>query len=265
MAEVICVANHKGGVGKTTIVVNLAAELSKNKKVLVIDSDPQANATTHLGVAKRSQPFTLRELLAGESWERCCLPIQDKLHLIPSHARLYEYDIRGHKALSQKIKPYLDNYDYVFIDCAPSMSLLTVNAFAASEHLIVPIENGFLALEGLDDLLQTIDTFQERFSFSVNLLAIVLNMVDWRQRLSREVFEQLKTHFPTQLAQTAIPRNVRLAEAPSHGVPINQYNPFCQGAVAFRDLAKEITKLIEKNKKQLKKQKKEISEETSVK
>jgi chromosome partitioning protein len=129
----------------------------------------------------------------------------------------------------------------------------------------VPIENGFLALEGLDDLLQTIDTFQERFSFSVNLLAIVLNMVDWRQRLSREVFEQLKTHFPTQLAQTAIPRNVRLAEAPSHGVPINQYNPFCQGAVAFRDLAKEITKLIEKNKKQLKKQKKEISEETSVK
>lgn len=253
MAEVICVANHKGGVGKTTLVVNLAAELARSKKVLVIDSDPQANATTHLGVAKRSQPFTLREWLSGEPWERCCVSVQDKLDLIPAHSRLYEYEIRGHKALAQKLKPQLENYDYVIIDCAPSMSLLTVNAFAAADHLVVPIENGFLALEGLDDLLQTIDTLKERFSFSVNLLAIVLNMVDWRQRLSREVFDQLKQHFPEQLAKTAIPRNVRLAEAPSHGLPINQYNPFCNGALAFRDLTKEVVKLIASKKKAPKK------------
>lgn len=256
MPEVICVANHKGGVGKTTLVVNLAAELARKKKVLVIDSDPQANATTHLGVAKRSQPFTLREWLSGESWDRCCMPIQDKLDLIPAHSRLYEYEIRGHKALSQKLKPHLADYDYVFIDCAPSMSLLTVNAFAAANYLMVPIENGFLALEGLDDLLQTIDTFKERFGFCIELLSIVLNMVDWRQRLSREVFDQLKEHFPDKLAKTAIPRNVRLAEAPSHGVPINQYNPFCNGALAFRDLAKEILSVMN-SKAQSKKKKKQ--------
>lgn len=255
MADVICVANHKGGVGKTTLVVNLAAELAKRKKVLVIDSDPQANATTHLGVVKRSQPFTLREWLSGEPWDRCHIKVQDKLHLVPAHSRLYEYDLRGHKALSQKLQPHLDDYDYVFIDCAPSMSLLTVNAFAAADYLMVPIENGFLALEGLDDLLQTIDTFKERFGFSIELLSIVLNMVDWRQRLSREVFDQLNAHFPEQLAKTAIPRNVRLAEAPSHGVPINQYNQFCNGALAFRDLAKEIFQLLNEKEKEKKKQK----------
>ncbi len=145
-------------------------------------------------------------------------------------------------AMQDALVDYKKRYDYILIDCAPSMSNLTLNAFCASDYLLAPIESGFLALEGLDDLLKTLQYIQKNYHSNINLLAIVFNMVDKRQRLAREIHEHLKQKFAKQLARTIVPRNIRLAEAPSHGQPIGEYDSSCSASVAFHDLAKELVK-----------------------
>jgi chromosome partitioning protein len=238
----ICIANHKGGVGKTTFAVNLSWELSRKKKTLLVDCDPQGNATTHLGFSKKSNLATLADILEGDSSRNPRLHWDPKLSIIPSHSRLYEVATPDPLMMQQSLASYRAEYEYIVIDCAPSMSNLTLNAFCASDYLLAPIESGFLALEGLDDLLRTLQYIQSNYHSPINLLAIVFNMVDRRQRLAREIHEHLKQRFIKQLARTIIPRNIRVAEAPSHGQPIGVYDPSCSAAEAFHDLAKELAK-----------------------
>ena len=243
MARIISVANHKGGVGKTTCAVNLAWELSRKKRLLLIDADPQGNSTTHLGIPKHEQPISLIDVLTGKSSIfDAIISIDPNLSIITAKPSLHYLQLDHHRVLEQSINQVIDDYDIILIDCAPSMSVLTINCFFVSNYLITPIENGFLALEGLNDLLMTIQDINNNYRASLELLTIVPNMVDWRNRLTYEIFAQLKQHFPGQLAKTAIPRNIRLAEAPSHGVPIALYDPVCAGAIAFQQLAKELLK-----------------------
>jgi len=240
----ICIANHKGGVGKTTFAVNLAWELSRKKKTLLVDCDPQGNATTHLGFSKKSHSATLADILEGETSRNPCLEWDQRLSLLPSHSRLYEVATPDAATMKHALELYKLQYEYIVIDCAPSMSNLTLNAFCASDFLIAPIESGFLALEGLDDLLKTLQYIQSNYHAAIDLLAIVFNMVDKRQRLAREIHEHLRQHFGKKLARTIIPRNIRVAEAPSHGQPIGVYDPSCAASVAFHELTKEMLKRI---------------------
>lgn len=240
----ICIANHKGGVGKTTFAVNLAWELSRRKKTLLIDSDPQGNATTHLGFSKKALKATLADVLEGDTSAQPCLEWDSKLSLLPAHSRLYDVATPDPYILKAAIEVYKKSFDYILIDCAPSMSNLTLNAFCASDFLLAPIESGFLALEGLDDLLRTLQYIQAHYHSSLSLLSIVFNMVDRRQKLAREIHEHLRQHFGKQLSRTIIPRNIRVAEAPSHGQPIGVYDPGCSAAAAFHELAKELVKKI---------------------
>jgi chromosome partitioning protein len=243
VARIISVANHKGGVGKTTCAVNLAWEFSRKKRLLLIDADPQGNSTTHLGLIKHEQPISLLDVLTEKhSVVEAITPIDSNLSIITAKPSLHYVHLDHHRVLEQAIRSVVDDYDIILIDCAPSMSVLTINCFFVSNYLITPIENGFLALEGLNDLLMTIQDINNNYAASLELLTIVPNMVDWRNRLTHEIFAQLKRHFPGQLAKTSIPRNIRLAEAPSHGVPIAVYDPLCAGALAFEQLAKELLK-----------------------
>jgi chromosome partitioning protein len=240
----ICIANHKGGVGKTTFSVNLSWELSRKKRTLLVDCDPQGNATKHLGFSKRSSLATLANLLEGDCAQNPVLEWDSRLAVLPSHSRLYEVATPDPFTMQTILSQFTKEYEYIIIDCAPSMSNLTLNAFCASDFLIAPIESGFLSLEGLDDLLRTLDYIQKNYHPAINLLAIVFNMVDRRQKLSREIHEHLQQHFGKKLARTLIPRNVKVAEAPSHAQPIGVYDPKCPAAAAFHDLTKELVKRI---------------------
>ncbi len=238
----ICIANHKGGVGKTTFAVNIAWNLSRKRKTLLVDCDPQGNATTHLGFSKKSDLATLADILEGDTSRNPFLQWDEQLAIIPSHSRLYDVATPHPFVMEQALVFYKKEYEYIIIDCAPSMSNLTLNAFCASDYLLAPIESGFLALEGLDDLLRTLQYIQANYHSKINLLAIVFNMVDRRQRLAREIHEHLKQRFTKLLARTIVPRNIRVAEAPSHGQPIGVYDPSCSAAGAFHDLTKELEK-----------------------
>lgn len=249
MGKIIAIANQKGGVGKTTTSINLSSCLAENgKKVLLVDIDPQGNATSGVGIIKQNLENTIYELFLGECTVSECLTksVVDNLNVLPSNVNLSgaEIDLIGVEGREFILKETLDQikdlYDYILIDCPPSLNILTVNAMAAADSVIVPIQCEYYALEGLSQLIHTINLIQERLNENLSIDGIVFTMYDKRTNLSSEVIENVKENIHLKIYDTVIPRNVRLAEAPSYGLPIHMYDGKSAGAVAYDNLAKEI-------------------------
>ncbi len=249
MSRVIAVANQKGGVGKSTTAINLSACLAeKGKRVLIIDVDPQGNATSGLGVDKNSAETTLYELMLGEvEIEQVLVKnVIDNLDLIPSNINLSGAEIElleiedKEYVLRNSISQVRDSYDYIIMDCPPSLNMLTINALTASNSVIVPIQCEYYALEGLSQLIQTIELVKDRLNDSLYIEGIVFTMYDARTNLSMQVVENVKSHLQQHIYNTVIPRNVRLAEAPSYGEPVILYDSKSTGAESYRALAGEV-------------------------
>ncbi len=249
LARIIAVANQKGGVGKTTTVVNLGASLAASEqKTLIIDCDPQGNTTSALGFPKDPARRTLyQSLILGEPIERIMIDAQvDGLDLIPSDknlvgaaVELVSMENREFK-LKALIEPIRDNYSFILIDCPPALDLLTLNALAASDSVLVPIQCEYLALEGVSELLDTLMRLRRTINPSLAIEGILLTMYDDRTTLSKQVAADLRSFFGGQIFETVIPRNVRLAEAPSHGMPVIFYDIHSKGAESYIQLAKEV-------------------------
>ena len=249
MGRIIAVANQKGGVGKTTTSTNLSACLAElNKKVLLIDIDPQGNATSGVGVDKNQLENTVYEMIIGEcEMEECLLKdVIDNLDLLPSNVNLSgaEIDLIGVEEreyiLKKKIDEIKDNYDFIVIDCPPSLNMLTVNAMTTAVSVLVPIQCEYYALEGLSQLIHTINLVKERLNPTLEIEGVVFTMYDARTNLSLQVVENVKSNLKQNVYKTIIPRNIRLAEAPSHGMPINLYDSKSAGAESYRLLAEEV-------------------------
>ncbi|MBN1776947.1 MAG: ParA family protein [Clostridiales bacterium] len=246
MGKVIAIANQKGGVGKTTTAINLSACLAElGKEILLVDFDPQGNTSSGLNV--RAEDDTVYEaVLGGVPMARCIFPTMLRhLHVVPSDIRLANAEPALVNAqerefhLKKALAPVVNDYDYVFIDCPPSLGLLTVNALTAAQRLIVPIQCEYYALEGLSSLTYTIDLIKRRSNPGLDIEGMLLTMLDGRTNLGIQVVDTVKKHFRKKVYATAIPRNVRLGEAPSHGLPIHLYDPRSLGAESYRRLAKE--------------------------
>jgi chromosome partitioning protein len=249
MGKIIAVANQKGGVGKTTTTINLAASLAElGQKILVIDVDPQGNTTSGFGVDKNNQENTIYELLLDDcSVNETIIPgAVPNLDLIASNVNLAAAEIeligipRKEYILRDALDFVKDDYDYIFLDCPPSLSVLTVNAMTASDSVLVPIQCEYYALEGLSQLIHTINLVRERLNPGLDIEGIVFTMYDARTKLSSEVIDSVKESLDAKIYNTIIPRNVRLAEAPSYGMPINLYDKKSTGAESYRNLAKEV-------------------------
>ena len=249
MAQVFCIANQKGGVGKTTTAVNLAASLgAAEKRTLLVDCDPQANATTGVGIDKQNLEATLYHGLIDE------IPGEDLLHttdiaalrVIPANVELIGFEVEmmdsaGRETrLKNLLKNLADQFDYILLDCPPSLSLLTVNAMTAADGMLIPLQCEYYALEGLSQLLQTIKRIQKRLNPRLTIGGILLTMFDRRTNLSHQVAEDAKRYFQDLVFETAIPRNIRLGEAPSFGKPILLYDATSIGAQSYIRLANEI-------------------------
>ncbi|MBR3099938.1 MAG: ParA family protein [Clostridia bacterium] len=248
MAKIIAITNQKGGVGKTTTAVNLSAELAEmGKKVLMVDLDPQGNTTSGLGRAVRENNSVYDAMMGKQQLQAC---IQDtalkKLKLLGSDIRLAgaEVELVGVSNREFYLKNLLgtlrDDYDFIFIDCPPSLSLLTLNALAAADTVLIPIQCEYYALEGVTSLMNTVNRVKKTINPHLEIEGILLTMLDGRTNLGLQVVDQVKKHFKKDVFATTIPRNVRLGEAPSHGEPINIYDPRSTGAMAYQSLAKEV-------------------------
>lgn len=251
MGRIIAIANQKGGVGKTTTSINLSSCLADlGKKVLLVDIDPQGNATSGVGIIKQNLENTVYELFLDECTISECLTksVVDNLNVLPSNVNLSgaEIDLIGVENREYILKNVLDQikdlYDYIIIDCPPSLNILTVNAMTAADSVIVPIQCEYYALEGLSQLIHTINLIQDRLNNDLEIDGIVFTMYDSRTNLSSDVVENVKNNVHINIYDTVIPRNVRLAEAPSFGLPIHMYDGKSAGAVAYKNLAKEIIK-----------------------
>lgn len=251
MGRIIAIANQKGGVGKTTTSINLSASLAaKGKKVLMIDTDPQGNATSGFGIDKNDLEDTIYELILGECSVQDCI-IKDVIpgvSILPSNVNLAAAEIeligvdKKEYILKKEIDWVKDSYDFIIIDCPPSLSMLTVNAMTTADSVLVPIQCEYYALEGLSQLIHTVNLVKERLNPELDMEGVVFTMFDSRTNLSNQVVENVKNNLQQNVYKTIIPRNIRLAEAPSYGMPIQMYEPKSAGAEAYMELADEVIK-----------------------
>ncbi len=249
MERIIAIANQKGGVGKTTTAINLSACLAElGKKVLAIDMDPQGNMTSGLGIDKNNVEYTVYDLIIGEAEinQVICKEALENLDVLPANVDLSAAEIEligidnKEYIIRDEVEKVKNNYDYIIIDCPPSLSMLTINAMTTADTVLVPIQCEYYALEGLSQLIHTIDLVKERLNPRLEMEGVVFTMYDARTNLSLQVVENVKENLNKTIYKTIIPRNIRLAEAPSHGMPINMYDPKSAGAENYRLLAEEV-------------------------
>lgn len=249
LGKAIAIFNQKGGVGKTTTNINLAACLAlKGKKILVLDIDPQGNTTSGIGIVKKGLKNTAYEILVNDSIEPFDAILStglENLDIIPASVQLAgaEIELVQLEGRERKLKRAIDkiksDYDYIFIDCPPSLGLLTINSLTAVDSVLIPIQCEFYALEGVSQLMSTIDLVKKNLNKNLEIEGVILSMFDGRTNLSIQVVEEVKKYFKDKVYATVIPRNVRLAEAPSYGMPITEYDPKSKGALAYMEFAEE--------------------------
>ena len=244
---IVAVVNQKGGVGKTTTAVNLTAALAAaGKKVLLCDFDPQANATSGMGVEKRKVKYSVYDCIVNDVPAEQAI-VQTKFgDVLPSSADLAGAAVElltlpePNYRLKSALAAVKDRYDYIFIDCPPSLEMLTLNGLAAADKILVPVQCEYYALEGLSDLMSTLRAVKKRINPNLDIFGVLLTMFDGRTNFSTQVAQEVRRHFPGKVYATVIPRNIRLAEAPSHGLPVNAYDKHSRGAVAYKAVAEEI-------------------------